>query len=113
MYATPCANTQYLNAYLREQDRAEQRAKWVDLEAAVKYAEMQPLSYRNLDEAVSEVMADKVKCSEIVKAFAGTDNAALGAAIREAVKTYWLDYCTQQAEEAYDDGAAEPDYGRY
>lgn len=108
-----CANTAYLNAYLREQERAEHRAEWVDLEAAVKYAEMQPLTYRNLDEAVSEVMADKAKCGEILKAFAGADDAALGAAIRAAVRTYWLDFCMVEAEEAYDDGAAEADYGRY
>lgn len=113
MPATLCANTQYLNAYLREQDRAEQRARWVDLEAAVKYAEMQPLTYRNIDEAVSEVMADKSKCGAILAAFATQDDCALGMAIREAVRRYWLDFCTQEAEEAYDDGAAEADYGRY
>ncbi|HBO83094.1 MAG TPA: hypothetical protein DD502_33750, partial [Cupriavidus sp.] len=91
----------YLDAYMRDLDRAEQRANWVDLEAAVKYAEMQPLPYRDLDEAVSEVMADKAKCGEILKAFAGTDDAALGAAMRAAVKAYWLDYCTQRAEGDY------------
>lgn len=113
MTAIACANTYYLNLYEREQERAERRAEWVDLEAAVKYAEMLPLTYHNLDEAVSEVMADKSKCGAILTAFAGNDDAALGAAIREAVKGYWMDFCTQEAEESYDDGAAEADYGRY
>lgn len=111
--AIPCANTAYLNAYLCEQDRAERRDNWIELEAAVHFTEMQPLNYSALDEAVSEVMADGKRNTEILKAFAGGDDAELGAAIRAAVKAYWLDYCRMKAEDAYDDGAAEADYGRY
>lgn len=110
---TLCANTSALNAYLREQDRAEKRERWIELEAAVKYAEMQPLSRGDIDEALAEVMNDRAKAGVIASAFAGSDDADLGKAIRSAVKDYWMGYCTQKAADDYDDGAADPDYGRY
>lgn len=110
---TPCANTQYLNAYLRDEDRAYKRESWIEKEAEAKLKAMKPYTRGDLDEAVSEVMADKSKNAAILAAFAGNDDCALGAAFRAAVDAYWLDYCTNQAADDYDDGAAEPDYGRY
>ena len=108
-----CANTAYLNAYLREQESAEKRADWIDLEASVKFAEMMPLSIADMQEGVSEVIEDKKIAAQLTEAFNGGSDADLGKLLRAAVKAYWLKYCTQQAEEAYDDGAAEADYGRY
>lgn len=113
MQAMPCANTQYLNAYLREQDQAEKRADWIDMEASVKFAEMMPLSIADLQEGVSEVIEDKEIAKQLAEAFNGGSDADLGKLIRASVKAYWLKYCTQQAEDDYDDGAADPDYGRY
>lgn len=113
MYAIPCANTQYLNAYLHEQDRAYRRETWIQNEAEAKLKAMQPYTTGDLDEAVSEVMADKKRNGDVLKAFAATDDCALGKALRDAVDAYWLDYCTNQAADDYDDGAADPDYGRY
>lgn len=113
MQATSCANTQYLNAYLREQDRAEKRADWIDLEASVKFAEMMPLSIADLQEGVSEVIEDKAIAKQLAEAFNGGSDADIGKLVRASVKAYWLKYCTQQAEDDYDDGAAERDYGRY
>lgn len=122
MQATPCANTQYLNAYLREQDLAESRQNWIELEAAMKLQALKPYTYGDLDEAMSETMAlptpgrdDKhaEHRAAIHAAFAGTDDCALGKALRNAVDAYWLTYCTNQATDEYDDGAAEADYGRY
>lgn len=113
MPATLCANTQYLNAYLRDEGRAYERDTWIEKEAEAKLKAMQPYTPGDLDEAVSEVMADKKRNDEILAAFAGTDDCALGKALRDAVDAYWLDYCTGQAADDYDDGAADPDYGRY
>lgn len=113
MQATPCANTQYLNAYLADENRAYARETWIQNEAEAKLKAMQPYTPGDLDEAVSEVMADKTKNAEILAAFAATDDCALGWALREAVHAYWLNYCTNQAADEYDDGAAEADYGRY
>ncbi len=107
MQATPCANTSALNAYLREQERAEKRQNWIELEGAVKFAEMQPFKPTDIDEAIAETLADKAKRAPILVAFAGNDDAALGTAIRVAVKAYWLTFCESEAADAYDDGAAE------
>jgi hypothetical protein len=108
-----CANTSALNAYMAEQDRADKRAEWVETEAEAKYEQMLPLSQSDLDEAVSEVMADKKRNKYVVAAFADGDDAELGAALREAVKDYWMAVFTEQAEDDYDDGAAQCDYGRF
>lgn len=113
MYATPCANTQYLDAYLRDEDSAYRRESWIEKEAEAKLKAMQPYTLGEIDEAVSEVMADKTKNSAILAAFSGSDDCALGKAMRDAVDAYWLDYCTNQAADDYDDGATEPNYGRY
>lgn len=122
MQATPCANTQYLNAFLRDENRAYERESWIQAEAESKLKAMKPYTPGDLDEAVSETMAAPYKGREdkhakhraaILAAFAGTDDCALGKALRDAVDAYWLDYCTNQAADEYDDGAAEPDYGRY
>jgi len=113
MQATPCANSQYLAAYLRDEDRAYRRDTWIENEAEAKLKAMKPFTPGDFDEAVSEVMADKTKNAAILAAFAGTDDCALGKALRDAVDAYWLSYCTNQAADDYDDGAADPDYGRY
>lgn len=109
-----CANTQYLNAYLAEQDRAEKRADWIDREASVKFAEMMPMNFSRIDEGFIEASASDINiANQIREVFNGGSDADLGKLIRESVKTYWLKCCTQQAEDDYDDGAAEADYGRY
>lgn len=110
MQAIPCANTQALNAYLREQDRAEQRQAWIEKEAEKKLAAMQPFAPGDLDEAVCEVMNDRNRRIAVLAAFASGDDTAIGAAIQAAIKSYWLDACKDKAADDYDDGAADNHY---
>ncbi|UIF90896.1 hypothetical protein [Cupriavidus sp. UYPR2.512] len=107
----PCANSQYLAAYLREEGKEYRRTTWAEKEAESMLTQMQPLNPDAIDEALSEVMNSPKSPDRaaVLAAFAGSDNAALGTAVRAAVSNYWLAYCKTKAEEAYDDGAAEPD----
>ena len=104
---TLCANTAYLNAYLRDQDAAEIRQDWIEKEAAHMLRAMQPWSRNSVDEALSETTCDLKRCTAIVAAMNGTDDAELGRVIRAAVSAYWMDYCMSEAAEAYDSGAAQ------
>lgn len=109
--SAPCANSQYLDAYLREEGTEYRRTTWVEKEAESMLAQMQPLNPDAIDEALSEVMnsPESKDRAAVVAAFAGADDAVLGAAVRAAVSNYWLAYCVDKAKDAYDDGAAEPD----
>lgn len=95
-----CATEYALNAYLAEQERAEKRQEWVEQEAAQKYIRMQPLLDGQILEALSEMNGTTSQC--IAQAFAKGD-VYFGALLRAEVASYWMNYCTRQAQDEADE----------
>lgn len=99
----PCANTQYLDAYLAKQDRADRAAdhfdKWVAEKAAADLAALQPFDAGAIDEAIAEWQGPQV--AKLTAAFADGDHTAIGTALHELVLAYWTEQTRAQAINDY------------
>lgn len=97
--ATPCANTQALNAYLAGIESADRREDWEEGRAAKILKDMQPFDGAAVSEALTEM--DREGDAKLAAALATGDDATAGAALKAAVLAYWTAYAKKKAEDDY------------